>query len=222
MDAEPVSRRGQIRVLLADDHAFLRRNLRAVLEAEGDLNVVGEASDIAMVAQQTRKVRPHVLVLDIGMSRGSSLDAIRRLRHEAPRTAIVVTTMSDDPNLAAETLDAGAGGYVRKANAVAELPAAIRDAAAGEQFSVSRGDAPPNAAFAAQRGALSELELAVVRQLARGRTNTEIGAALQMSLRGVETLRAHIHRKLGISTRAEFERYAVRRASSIASAPPPR
>jgi DNA-binding NarL/FixJ family response regulator len=123
-----------IRVLLADDHAAMLRGLRQLLEDEDDVEVIAEARDLASVDSQVHSRQPHVLVLDLGMADGSSVEAIGRLRERAPDTRIVALTMEESPVLAQRALAAGATGYVSKDLADSELPRAIRAAVCGEQF----------------------------------------------------------------------------------------
>lgn len=199
-----------IRVLLADDHAFVRRSLRALLDTQDDLEVVAEASDVAMVQRHVRAHRPHVLVLDVSMPGGPILAAIRQLRSSAPATAIVVTTMLDDPRFAREAIGAGASAYVLKDSADRDLPEAIRRATRGESF-VAPGLAPMLALYDAPPDRLTKRELDVLGLIALGHTNVEIARLLSLSVRTIETHRANIHRKLGLATRAELVRYALRR-----------
>jgi two-component system, NarL family, response regulator NreC len=124
-----------IRVVLADDHALMRRSLRAVLDREEDVQVVGEADDLESVEREARARRPHVLVLDLGMRTGSSgIEVIGALRERAPETMIVGLTMKDDPAFAHYALMAGAVGFISKDLADDELTPAVRAAAHGEQF----------------------------------------------------------------------------------------
>lgn len=199
-----------ISVLLADDHAFVRRGLRALLDSDRELDVVAEANDVPMVIRHVEEHSPRVLVLDIGMPGGSILAAIRELRVRAPETAIVVTTMLDDPRFAREALAAGASGYVLKDSADRDLAGAVRAAAHGESF-VSPELAPLLRIYANGPDGLSLREVEVLRLIGLGYTNTEIGERLALSVRTVESHRASIHRKLGLTTRAELVRYALRR-----------
>jgi two-component system response regulator NreC len=199
-----------ISILLADDHAFVRRSLRALLESDGELQVVGEAADLPMAMRQVQTQGPHVLILDVGMPAGSILSVIRELRSRAPETAIVVTTMTDDPRFAREVLLAGASAYVLTDSADRDLGRAVRSAARGESF------IPPELEQLIRvydRGAdgLSGREIEVLRLIGLGHTNSEIGELLSLSVRTVESHRASIHRKLGLSTRAELVRYALGR-----------
>ena len=123
-----------IRVVLADDHALMRRSLRLLLDTGEDIEVVAEAADLKTVMREVHDRRPHVLVLDLSMPGGSSLDAIRRLREEVTSTEIVVLTIEDSPAFAQHALDAGAIGFVRKDFADVELNRSVRAAARGEQY----------------------------------------------------------------------------------------
>jgi len=199
-----------ISILLADDHAFVRRNLRALLDSDGELEVVGEANDVPMAMRHVQTHSPHVLVLDIGMPGGSILAAIRELRARAPETAVVVTTMLDDPRFAREALAAGASGYVLTDTADRDLGPAVRAAAHGESF-ISSELAQLLRIYDDGPDGLSCREVEVLRLIGLGYTNTEIGDLLALSVRTVESHRASIHRKLGLTTRAELVRYALRR-----------
>lgn len=124
-----------IRVVLADDHALMRRSLRGLLDDEEDVEVVGEADDLVSVQREVQTRQPHVLVLGLGIHDGSAgMEAISTLRESAPETVIVGLTMQDDPAFARHALAAGAGGFVSKDLADKELPQAIRAVARGEQF----------------------------------------------------------------------------------------
>jgi two-component system response regulator NreC len=166
---------------------------------------------------------PRVLVLDVSMPGGAVLLAVRELRAKAPETAIVVTTMLDDPRFAREAIAAGATGYVLKDSADRDLPEAVRRAARGGHF-VSAELEPVLAAYEDARDGLSRRELDVLRLIGLGHTNNEIAGLLQISVRTVETHRANIHRKLGLTTRAELVRYALRRGLltpvSVQTTPP--
>lgn len=218
-DGGSAASRTPISVVLADDHTFMRRQLRRVLDAETEFAIVAEASDFESVLRHVRGHLPHVLVLDLSMPGGSSLTLIRRLRTEAPNTEIVVTTMTDEPRFAREALAAGAIGYVIKDDADRDLAEAVRLAARGERF-ITPAVASVIAAYAdGENGRLSARETDVLRLIALGNTNAEIAPLLHISVRTVETHRAHVHRKLGLSTRAELVRYALRRGLLVAPAP---
>jgi two-component system, NarL family, response regulator NreC len=201
-----------VTVVLADDHAVVRKGLRLLLEAEPGLRVVAEAGTVPDALRMARAHRPSVLVLDLNMPGGSSLEAIPTLREQAPMTAIVVLTMQNDPSFARQALQAGALGFVLKEAADDELLEAIRLAAAGDTYLNPRLGArlaaqPPEPAGPPDD--LSERELEVLKLIALGHTNAEIAAQLYLSVRTVESHRAHIQQKTRRSSRAELVRYAL-------------
>jgi two-component system, NarL family, response regulator NreC len=201
-----------IRIVIADDHAVVRSGLKLLLDAEPEFEVVAEAGDVDAAQRYVRGHHPDVLVLDLNMPGGSSLDAIPAIRELNPQTQIVVLTMQEEPAFARHALGAGAIGYVLKEAADDELVQAVRRAAAGEQYLNPR----LGARLAAEPSAgppddLSEREVDVLRLIALGHTNAEIAGQLYLSVRTVETHRAHIQQKLGLSTRAELVRYALER-----------
>ncbi len=200
-----------IRIVLADDHQVVRSGLRLLLDAEEGIEVVAEASDIDGARRYVRGHHPAVLVLDLNMPGGSSLEAIPLIREESPETQIVVLTMQQEPAFAREALSAGALGYVLKEAADEELVEAVRNAAAGEQYLNPRLGARIAAAPSGPPDDLSEREAEVLRLIALGHTNAEIAQQLYLSVRTVETHRAHIQQKLGVSTRAELVGYALER-----------
>jgi two-component system response regulator NreC len=199
-------------IVIADDHTVVRQGLRLLIDAEPALQVVAEAGTVADAERLTRAHRPSVLVLDLNMHGESGLEAIPRLRAEAPDTAIVVLTMQDDPGYARQALQSGALGFVLKEAADEELLEAIQLAAAGETYLNPRVGARLAAQPPAPSGPpddLTERELDVLRLIALGHTNAEIAEQLYLSTRTVETHRSHIQRKLGRNTRAELVRYAL-------------
>ena len=200
----------KIEVVLADDHAVVRGALRALLEDRDDLEVVGEAIDVAGAREAVASLAPDVLVLDVNMPDGVSVDAVADLRAGHPDTQIVLLTMERDIDLARRALDDGALGYLFKDAAHLELVEAVRAAAEGRRY------VPPAVAAGLSRGevdapaqALSPRETDVLRLMALGHTNREIGEQLELSVRTVETHRAHIQQKLGLSTRPQLTRYAL-------------
>ncbi len=199
-----------IRIVIADDHAVVRRGLRQVLDSEEGLEVVAEASDLAGARRYVRGHHPRVLVLDLNLPEGPSLPAIPELRAEFPDTQIVVLTMQKEAAYAREALGAGALGYVLKEAAEDELVEAVRRAAIGDTYLNPRLGAqvaaePPTGL----PDGLSEREVEVLRMIALGHTNAEIGAELFLSVRTVETHRAHIQQKLRLGSRSELVRYAL-------------
>jgi len=201
-----------IRIVLADDHAVVRSGLRLVLENEPAFEVVAEASDVDSARRYVRGHRPAVLVLDLNMPGGSSLEAIPAIREESPRTQIVVLTMQDEPAFARQALSTGALAYVLKEAADDELVEAVRRAAVGESYlnpklgaRVAKEPAP------GPPDDLSQREVDVLRLIALGHTNAEIAEQLFLSVRTVETHRSHIQQKLRLSSRAELVAYALDR-----------
>ena len=199
----------RIRVVIADDHSVVRRGLRQLLEDEGGFEIVAEAADTTSARRYVHGHHPDVLVLDLNMPEGSSLDAVPDIRAEYPATQIVVLTMQDEPAYARQALAAGALGYVLKEAADAELVEAVRRAAAGEPYLNPRLGARVAAEPTGPPDGLSEREVEVLRMVALGHTNAEVAQQLFLSVRTVETHRAHIQHKLRISSRAELVRYAI-------------
>lgn len=201
-----------ISVVLADDHAAMRRSLRLLLDNEPDVEVVAEAGDHAAVARQVHGHHPQVLVLDLRMGGRSSLEAVRTLSERVPQTHIVVISMEDSPVFAQRALTAGAVGFVAKDLADAELLDAVRAAAADREYVSRRVAALLDALHRALTDhKLTQREVEVLRLIAYGHTSVEIARKLALSPRTIETHRAHIHKKLGLATRAELVRYALRR-----------
>ncbi len=211
-DLQTASTGGPIQVVLADDHERMRRSLRLLLDEESGVEVIAEAEDLAAVARYVYGHGPHVLVLDLNMPGGSSLETIGRLRERAPDTQIVVMTMQEDAMFAQRALAAGAVGFVVKDRASEELPSAIGAAARGEEYVSPLLAARLEALHRSLTDdALTAREVEVLRLIALGHTSVEIARKLRLSPRTIETHRAHIHSKLELSTRAELVRYALRR-----------
>jgi two-component system response regulator NreC len=203
-----------ITIVLADDHAVVRRGLRLVLDAEDGFKVLAEAGTTDDAIRLIKAHRPAVAVIDLNMpgSMSSSLDALPVLAAEAPATRIVVLTMQEDPQYARKALAAGANGYVLKEAADTELVEAIRFAAAGEVYLNPRLGARIAAAPSEPAGPpddLTEREVQILRLIALGHTNAEIGSQLYLSVRTVESHRAHIQQKLRRTNRADLVRYAI-------------
>ncbi len=201
-----------VRIVIADDHAIVRRGLKQLLESEDGFAVVAEAEDVDAARRYLRGHRPDVLVLDLNMPGESSIEAIPELRKEFPHTQIVVLTMQNEPAYARSALSAGVLGYVLKESADAELVEAIRAAVAGQRYLNPRlgarvaSEPPPG-----PPDGLSERELEILRLIALGYTNSQVAEELFLSVRTVETHRAHIQQKLGLNDRAELVRYALDR-----------
>jgi two-component system response regulator NreC len=202
-----------IRIVLADDHGVVRAGLRLLLDADAGFEVVAEAADVDGALRAVLGHKPDVLVLDLNMpGEQTSLEALPGVVERSAGTNTVILTMQEDPEYARRALRAGALGYVLKDAANAELVEAVRRAAAGETYlnpslgvrlamTPEQPTGPPDN--------LSDREAEVLTLIALGHTNAEIGEQLFLSVRTVETHRAHIQQKLGRSTRAELVRYAL-------------
>jgi two-component system response regulator NreC len=198
-----------ITVVLVDDHALVRGALRALLDAQEDLEVIAEAGSLES-AKAALSASPRVLVLDVNLPDGVAVEAIAELRQLAPETAIVMLTMDRDLSLARQALEQGTLGYLFKDAAHLELIESVRAAAAGRRYlpaALAAGLAGKDGGEAPQP--LSPREIEVLRLMALGHTNREIGEQLDLSVRTVETHRSHIQQKLNLSTRPELTRYAL-------------
>lgn len=211
------------RILLADDHTILRAGLRLLINNQPDLKVVGEANNGDEALQQARQLRPDVILLDINMPGRDGLSTLPELRTLLPDSHILILTMHDDARYLQDALQAGAAGYVLKKVADAELLLAIRAVLNGETYvhsamtqkllqTVLPGAADPsadqpNATNPWQE--LSEREFEVLRRVALGYTNAEIGEEIFISVKTVETYRARGMEKLNLQTRAQLVRSAL-------------
>ena len=203
-----------IRIILADDHAVVRSGLRLVLEGEEGFEVIAEAGTVEDTLRKVRAIRPEVLVLDLNMGDASSLGEIPQILEDSPGTAIVVLTMQNEPAFARQALQAGASAYVLKEAADDELVEAVHAASRGETYLNPKLGARLAAEPPAPAGPPDDLtprEVDVLRLIALGNTNGEIAEQLFLSVRTVESHRAHIQRKLNRTTRAELVRYALDR-----------
>lgn len=196
-------------VVLVDDHAVVRAALKALLEGQENIEVVGEAGSIAEGRAVVAEQQPQVLVLDVNLPDGLAVDAVPQLREDSPETAIVLLTMERDLTLTRRALDGGASGYLFKDSAHLELIEAVRAAAAGEQHLSTAVATGLKSDDKAEDAVLSPRETEVLKLMALGHTNREIAEQLSLSVRTVETHRAHIQQKLGLSSRPELTRYAL-------------
>jgi DNA-binding NarL/FixJ family response regulator len=207
-----------VRILLADDHALVRRGVRLILEADPELEVVAEASDGAEAVEAVRGTEVDLAVLDIAMPRMTGLQAAREIARRRPQVRILMLSMYDHEQYFFEALKAGASGYVLKSAADEDLVGACHAAMRGEPFlyagvmstlvrdvqeRIRRGDRVPEAA-------LTPREEEVVKLIAEGHSSKEISTALHISLKTVERHRANVLAKLGMRDRTELTRYAIR------------
>jgi two-component system response regulator NreC len=203
-----------IRVLIVDDHAVVRSGLRLLLDAQEDIETVGEAGDARTAIFEARAKKPDVVLMDVVLPDRSGLEVTPDVLKEAPDAKVLVLSMQDDPRYVKEAFSVGASGYVLKEAADSEVVAAVREVAGGALYvhpalgaRVAAADAA--AAARAEEDPLSDREREVLRLLALGHTNQEIAQRLFISVRTAETHRAHIMQKLRLSTRAELVRHAL-------------
>jgi len=206
-----------LRILLADDHITVRQGLKMLIESQGDMTVVSEASDGTAAVEQARALRPDVVVMDISMPGMNGLVATRALKSLQPDSIIVILTRHGDDAYLQELLRAGADGYVLKQSAASELVQAIRATAARNQYLDSALTARVTAGFLARSGrkaqatgvSLSDREAEVLRLIAAGYSNKEIAAQLELSVKTVEVHKANASRKLGLKGRIDIVKYAL-------------
>jgi DNA-binding NarL/FixJ family response regulator len=210
-----------IRILLADDHEVVRRGLASLLAARADLEVCGEAQNGREAVALAAKLKPNLAILDLSMPELNGLEATRQIRRETPETEVLVFTMHESEQFVRDLLSAGARGYVLKSDVTTQLLTAIETVSRHKPFFTSevaervlqgflrRGDAPPPA-----DGGVPELltprEREIVQLLAEARSNKEVAATLGISVKTVETHRASIMRKLGITSIVDLVHYAIR------------
>jgi DNA-binding NarL/FixJ family response regulator len=199
-----------IRIVLIDDHELLRAGLCSRLEKESDVTVVGEADSADMGVVLARRLQPDVILLDLLMPRKGGYDALPELAEVAPEAKVLVISSQAAPSSVRQALSAGAAGYLPKRASDGELVTAIRSVARGSGYV----DPDLGAQLVVSNGTpalepLSDRERDVLHVLALGYTNQEIGKKLFISVRTVDTHRAHIMRKLGVETRAELVLFAL-------------
>jgi two-component system response regulator NreC len=203
-----------IRVLVVDDHAVVRSGLRMLLDAESDIETVGEAPNADRALFEAVELKPDVVLMDLAMPEKGGIEGTPALLRALPTTKVLVLSMQDEPRYVRAAFAAGASGYVLKEAAETDLVAAIREVAKGGRYVHPALGARLIEADAAERqradeDPLSEREREVLRLLALGQTNQEIAEMLFISVRTAETHRAHIMQKLGLSNRAALVRYAL-------------
>ncbi|MCS6914872.1 MAG: response regulator transcription factor [Myxococcales bacterium] len=206
-----------IRLLLVDDHAIVRAGLRALLEGEADLQVIGEAGDGHTAVELAARLQPDLVLLDLSMPGGNGIDAIARLRTAAPRARLLVLSMHAAPEYVRPALRAGVHGYLVKGSGLADLLAAIRAVAAGERFlgpearQIQDCDAQQGAAEPDDLDRLTPRERQVLQLVAEGYTNRQIAHLLGLSPKTVDTHRTSLMRKLDLHDAQGLTRFALRR-----------
>jgi DNA-binding NarL/FixJ family response regulator len=206
-----------LRVLLADDHVTVRHGLKLLIDGQPDMKVVAEASDGHAAVQQALALKPDVVVMDISMPGINGLVATRTLKKAQPKAAIITLTRHSDDAYLQELLRAGVAGYVLKQSAPTELLQAIRAAAAGGHYLDSSLTARVTAGFLGSEGrrvgkavgTISDREAEVLRLIASGYSNKEIGATLSLSVKTIEAHKANAMRKLDLHGRIDIVKYAI-------------
>jgi two-component system response regulator NreC len=203
-----------IRVLIVDDHAVVRSGLRLLLDAEPDIEAVGEAPNAERALYEAIELKPDVVLMDLQMPEKGGIEGMPALLQALPTTKVLVLSMQDEPRYVRAAFEAGASGYVLKEAADSDLVAAVREVAGGGRYvhptlGARMIDAEAAERRHAQEDPLSEREREVLKLLALGQTNQEIAEILFISVRTAETHRAHIMQKLGLSSRADLVRYAL-------------
>jgi len=209
-----------IRLVIVDDHALVRSGLRLLINAQLDMNVIGEAGDAFTALAEIQALNPDVATVDLTLPGRSGVQAIQRIRAECPRTCLLALSMHDEAAYVRAVLAAGGMGYVLKSSADVQLISAIRAVARGQIFVdphlMDKQCPLVDAATIGSSGSpqlptpsLTKREREVLGLLALGYTNQEVADRLHRSVKTVETLRSRTMRKLGLRTRADLVRFAL-------------
>lgn len=203
------------RILLVDDHQILRDGLRASLDQEVGMDVVGEAGDGETAVRLARRLKPDVTIMDLGLPGMTGIDATRRIVADIPEAKIIVLSMYPKAALITEVLKAGASGYILKENALWSVVEAIKKVSAGERYLCPRAAsllAEEYAQSGAQTGpaALNEKEREVLKFLAEGKSSKETALLMKLSSKSIDTYRRRIMEKLSVASVAELVKVAIR------------
>ncbi|MGI8655035.1 MAG: response regulator [Pyrinomonadaceae bacterium] len=207
----------KLRILIVDDHQIIRDGLKGLINAEADMEVVGEAGDGQMAWQQAKELQPDVVLMDVSMPKLNGAKATERLKKDRPETKVLALTAHEDKGYIGQMLQAGASGYVLKIAAAEELIKAIRVVVGGGAYLdpavadkvVSNYIRQKSTKQSARSGALTGREEEVLRLVAQGYINKEIAASLDISVKTVESHKTNFMEKLGLHSRAEIVRYAL-------------
>jgi len=201
----------KIKVLIADDHELIRHGVRSILQSERDAQVVGEAVTGLQAVEQTQKLKPDVVIMDLAMPELDGIEATRQIRATNPRTQVIVLTMHDSEIMVRRVLNAGASGYVLKSELANKLKTALRVVHRGRRYLSRQMSQRLTDRYLQQTGAGEELpfsltsrELEVAQLLSVGKSSKEIGEVLNITVRTVETHRANIMRKLNVHSVTEL------------------
>ena len=205
-----------IRVLIADDHGVLRAGLRALLNSEQEMEVVGEAADSEQTLRLAEELQPDVVLMDLNMPKGGGIYATQQLKELLPEAKVLILTVHEDDSLLREAIQCGAAGYILKRAVESELINAIQAVARGELYihpamtrallDQSTPDSLPDQTIAAT---LTQREYEVLRLIAQGNSNRQVASLLTISVRTVESHRANLMEKLNLTCRVDLVRYAA-------------
>lgn len=206
-----------IKIMLVDDHGVLRAGLRALLSSEKDMQVVGEAGNVAEALRLAGELVPDVVLMDISLPDDSGIEATLKMKMRHPETSILILTIHEDESLLRAAIQSGASGYILKRAVASELVNAIRSVNAGDMYihpAMTRsllGERVSHSALEESTSTLTSRELDVLRLIAQGFTNRQIADKLTLSIRTVESHRANLMEKLDLHSRVELVRYATKR-----------
>jgi DNA-binding NarL/FixJ family response regulator len=207
----------KLRIFLADDHAIIREGLKSLINAQPDMEVIGEADNGRTTVQRATELQPDIVVMDVSMPELNGIAATERLKQKCPHMTVLALTMHDDKGYLGQVLKAGASGYVLKRAAFEELTHAIRMVAGGGLYLDPKVTSKFVGSYIRKRSVeegllsneLSNRETEVLRLIARGYSNKEIAAQLDLSVRTVETYKVRLMEKLDLHNRADIVRYAL-------------